>query len=81
MRPPVDMIVLVLLLILAGSLSGAAAMWWHDAPWWQIALGYVGGGWAGLLIGLPVTMAVRGSEGRSESSCAGLRDAPKPFDR
>lgn len=54
------MIILALILILAGSLGGATALWLQDAPLWQVALGYVGGGWAGLLGGLPVLLAVRG---------------------
>lgn len=53
------MIVLALILILAGSFAGAAALWLQDASFWQIALGYVAGGWAGLLGGLPVVMLVR----------------------
>ena len=54
------MIVVVLILILAGSLTGAAALWMQDASWWQIALGYAAGGWGGLLAGLPVAMLGRG---------------------
>lgn len=53
------MIVAVLILILTGSLSGAVALWLQGAPLWQIALGYVAGGWAGLLAGLPVMLALR----------------------
>ncbi|SNR67082.1 hypothetical protein [Paracoccus sediminis] len=53
------MIVLALILILAGSLTGAVALWLHDASFWMVVLGYVGGGWAGLLLGLPMMLAVR----------------------
>lgn len=53
------MIVVVLVLILAGSLTGAVVLWLQDASIWMIVLGYVGGGWAGLLLGLPVMLAVR----------------------
>lgn len=53
------MIVVALMLILIGALSGAAVLWVQDASWWMIALGYVGGGWAGLLLGLPLTLGVR----------------------
>lgn len=53
------MIILALILILAGSFAGAAALWLQDAALWQIALGYVAGGWAGLLGGLPVAMLIR----------------------
>ena len=51
------MIVLVLMAVLAGSVAGTVALWSLGAPWWQIALGYVGGGWAGLLLGLPCILA------------------------
>lgn len=53
------MIILALALILAGSLSGAVILWLQGAAWWQIALGYVGGGWAGLLGGMAVVMVLR----------------------
>jgi uncharacterized membrane protein YfcA len=55
------MIVLALILILIGSLAGAAALWLQDAVWWQIALGYVAGGWAGLLVGGLLVLLVRGA--------------------
>lgn len=53
------MIVLVLILILIGSLSGASAMWLRDATFWQILLGYVAGGWAGLILGLPFCVLIQ----------------------
>lgn len=54
------MIIPVLFLILAGSFAGAITLWLQDAPLWQVALGYVAGGWTGLLVGLPVLLAVQG---------------------
>lgn len=54
------MIILVLILILAGSLGGGVALWLAGAPLWQIALGYVAGGWGGLLAGLPGLLLLRG---------------------
>ena len=53
------MIIVALILILSGSFTGAIILWLYEAPFWQIALGYVGGGWAGLLVGLPVMLLVR----------------------
>lgn len=53
------LIVLVLMVILAGSIAATVVLWILDATWWQIALGYVGGGWAGLLLGLPCILAGR----------------------
>lgn len=47
--PDCAMVILVLILILAGSLAGAVAAWLQDASFWGIVLGYVAGGWAGLL--------------------------------
>lgn len=57
------MIIVALILILSGSFTGAIILWLHEAPLWQIALGYVGGGWAGLLVGLPVILMIRGLAG------------------
>lgn len=54
------MIILVLILILTGSVAGTAVMALQGATWWQIALGYVGGGWAGLIAGLPAVAVARG---------------------
>lgn len=51
------MIILALILILAGSFAGAFLLWLQDASFWMIVLGYVGGGWAGLLAGMPVVLA------------------------
>ena len=53
------MIILALILILAGSFTGAFLLWLHDASFWMIVLGYAGGGWAGLLAGMPMMMLVR----------------------
>ncbi|WP_103174818.1 hypothetical protein [Paracoccus sp. SY] len=53
------MIILALILILTGSFAGAFLLWLHDASFWMIVLGYVGGGWAGLLAGLPMILLVR----------------------
>lgn len=64
------MIVLALVLILAGSLAGTVALWLQDASFWGIVLGYVAGGWAGLLLGMPVALAVR--------AVAGLPLRPSP---
>lgn len=44
-------IVVLLLLILTGSLSMAIFLAATDASWGMIALGYVAGGWGGLLLG------------------------------
>lgn len=73
------MIVVVLILILAGSFTGAGVVWMHEGSLWQIALGYVGGGWAGLLVGLPVVALVRVVAGlplRSSPSKKRLREHP-----
>ena len=56
-------IVVVLILILAGSFTGAGVVWMHEGSLWQIALGYVGGGWAGLLLGPHLLPAVREAAG------------------
>jgi hypothetical protein len=53
------MIVLALMLILAGSFAGAIVLWLWEASFWGIALGYVAGGWVGLLVGMPMVMLVR----------------------
>ena len=57
------MIVLVLIVILAGSLAGAAISWLQGASFWGIVLGYVVGGWAGLLGGMPAVLALRALAG------------------
>lgn len=61
------MIVLALALILAGSLAGAVVLWLQDASFWGIVLGYVAGGWAGLLGGMPVVLALRALRGPCRS--------------
>lgn len=53
------MIAVALILILAGSLAGSITLWLHGASFWGIVLGYVGGGWAGLLLGLAAVFLVR----------------------
>ncbi|MGN7870048.1 hypothetical protein [Paracoccus sp. 22332] len=57
------MIVVVLILILAGSVTGAAVQWMQGASFWGIALGYAGGGWAGLLLGLLAITLLRAATG------------------
>lgn len=69
------MIVLGLVLILTGSLAGAILAWLQDASLWQVALAYVGGGWAGLLAGIPLAMALRhltGPRGGGRRQLAGV---------
>lgn len=53
------MTVLVLFLILTGSFGTSLAMAFQGASIWKIALGYVAGGWAGLLIGLPLLIGIQ----------------------
>ena len=53
------MIILALALILTGSIAGAVTMWLQDASFWQVVLGYFVGGWSGLLLGMPVVLAIR----------------------
>lgn len=53
------MIIVGLVLILTGSIAGALILWLQDASFWQVVLGYVAGGWAGLLLGFPLAMAGR----------------------
>jgi hypothetical protein len=53
------MIILALALILTGSIAGAVTMWLQDASFWQVVLGYFVGGWSGLLLGMPVVLALR----------------------
>lgn len=52
-------VIIALILILAGSFCGAVLTWLQDAGPWQILLGYVAGGWAGFLGGMPVLLAVQ----------------------
>lgn len=71
------MIVLALILILIGSISGASGMWLRDATFWQIVLGYVAGGWAGLILGLPLCLLVqRLARWRRPGMPLGLRKRP-----
>lgn len=53
------MVILVLALILTGSLVGSVALWLQGAPVWSILLGYLAGGWIGLLVGLPLIFLIR----------------------
>lgn len=53
------MIAPVLFLILTGSFATSLAMAFQGASIGKILLGYVAGGWAGLLIGLPLLLGVR----------------------
>ncbi len=55
----VVMIIPVLLLILTGSFGTSIAMAMQGATFWQITLGYVAGGWLGLLAGLPLLIGTR----------------------
>ena len=48
------MVILILGLILLGSFSTAAFLMIQGASWGMITLGYMGGGWAGLILGLSV---------------------------
>lgn len=48
------MVILILGLILLGSFSTAAFLMIQGVSWGMVALGYVGGGWAGLILGLSV---------------------------
>ncbi|WP_295045378.1 hypothetical protein [uncultured Paracoccus sp.] len=57
------MIIVALILILAGSLTGAVLLWIQGASFWGIVLGYVGGGWAGLLLGLLAIALLRAVTG------------------
>lgn len=53
------MIVIILLLILSGALSSAIILGLKGLSWGMIALGYVAGGWLGLLAGLPILLLAR----------------------
>ncbi|WP_374303625.1 hypothetical protein [Paracoccus sp. (in: a-proteobacteria)] len=53
------MVIVALILILAGSIAGAVIQWLEDASVWGIMLGYVAGGWAGLVLGLPLVFLIR----------------------
>lgn len=46
------MVILILGLILLGSFSTAAFLMIQGVSWGMVALGYMGGGWAGLILGI-----------------------------
>lgn len=50
------MVIVPLIFTVLGSVATALACFMLDASWGMIALAYLGGGWAGLLIGLPATL-------------------------
>jgi hypothetical protein len=51
-----SMIILTLLLVLIGSFAAAITLALKGASLGMILLGYVAGGWAGFLLGLPVIL-------------------------
>lgn len=57
------MVILVLVLILTGSLAGSLVLWLQGAGIWGIVLGYLAGGWIGLLVGLPLILLLRALTG------------------
>lgn len=67
------MIVVVLLVILAGSFSTAIYFVSTGASWGMVALGYVAGGWGGLLLG--GALALLGARLVPNRSSAGARSA------
>ena len=72
-------VLIALFLILAGSFAGAGLMWFQGAGIWQIVLGYVAGGWAGLLTGLPVVVLVRSLRSQPDDrNGAPRRGGPPP---
>lgn len=52
------MVIVALIFIVLGSVMTSLACLILDASWGMIALAYLAGGWAGLLIGLPATVYV-----------------------
>lgn len=52
------MIIVALLFIVAGSVMLSTVAYVLGASWGMIVLAYLGGGWAGLLIGMPATLFV-----------------------
>ena len=50
------MIIAALMLILAGSFTGAVVLWMRDGSFWQIVFAYIAGGWAGLMVGIPIML-------------------------
>lgn len=55
----IQIVIVALILILAGSFCGAVLTWLQGAGPLHIMLGYVGGGWIGFLGGMPVLLAVQ----------------------
>lgn len=54
------MIIVALMLILAGSFTGAVVLWMRDGSLWQIVLAYIAGGWVGLIAGIPIMLLMGG---------------------
>ncbi|MBC9248545.1 hypothetical protein H4P12_17930 [Paracoccus sp. 11-3] len=52
------MIIVALFFIVAGSVMASTTACFLGASWGMIALAYLGGGWTGLLIGMPATLVV-----------------------
>lgn len=57
------MIAVLLLLIVTGSFLTSGVLFAQGASWGMIALGYVGGGWAALVIGILLALIWRGTTG------------------
>ena len=53
------MTVVVLFLILTGSFGTAITLYFYGVSWGAVLLGYVAGGWIGLLAGLPLLLGLR----------------------
>lgn len=53
------MAVVVLFLILTGSFFTSIVLYLYGASWGAILLGYLAGGWIGLLAGLPLFLLLR----------------------
>lgn len=58
------MIVFFLGSILIGAILSAVLLWLGDASWGMIALGYLLGGWAGLVVSLPLLFLIRSLQQR-----------------
>lgn len=52
------MLIVTLVFIVLGSVTTSMLCYMLDASWGMIALAYLGGGWAGLLVALPVTLFI-----------------------